>query len=166
MLRSVNSAAYPIRSEVRSIGQALFLLGIEPIRKWASVWCLAGLSAGATPELATLALLRARACERIGERVRGVESSEAFLVGLFSLLDAMLGRTMAAAIEKLPLSETASAALRGQSNELRAVLDAVVSYERGQWDQATVAIEHAGLSDAALPEAYTHALKWSKEVSL
>ena len=63
VLRSVNSAAYPIRTEVRSIGQALFLLGIEPIRKWASVWCLAGLSAGATTELATLALLRARACE-------------------------------------------------------------------------------------------------------
>jgi c-di-GMP-related signal transduction protein len=44
VLRSVNSAAYPIRTGVRSIGPALFLLGIEPIRKWASVWCLAGLS--------------------------------------------------------------------------------------------------------------------------
>ena len=92
VLRSVNSAAYPIRTEVRSIGQALFLLGIEPIRKWASVWCLTGLSAGATTELATLALLRARACELVGERIRGVESSEAFLVGLFSLLDVMLNR--------------------------------------------------------------------------
>jgi EAL and modified HD-GYP domain-containing signal transduction protein len=91
--------------------QALFLLGIEPIRTWASVWCLSGLSAGKTPELATLALLRARACELGGAHVRGVESSEAFLVGLFSLLDAMLNRTMTAAIQGLPLSAMASAAL-------------------------------------------------------
>lgn len=131
VLRSVNSAAYPIRTEVRSIGQALFLLGIEPIRKWASVWCLAGLTTGATPELATLALLRARACEMIGEQLTGVESSELFLVGLFSLLDVMLSRTMAAALEALPLSKTASAALLGEPNALRRVLDAVLSYERG-----------------------------------
>ena len=82
-------------------------------------WCLTGLSAGATPELATLALLRARACELAGAHVRGVESSEAFLVGLFSLLDAMLNRTMTPAIQGLPLSAMASAALQGQPNALR-----------------------------------------------
>ena len=164
VLRSVNSAAYPIRTEVRSIGQALFLLGIEPIRKWASVWCLTGLSAGATPELATLALLRARACELAGAHVRGVESSEAFLVGLFSLLDAMLNRTMTAAIQGLPLSAMASAALQGQPNALRSVLDAVVSHERGDWDQAARAVEHAGLSHVTLPEAYTSALRWVQDV--
>ena len=46
VLRFVNSAAIPIRTEVGTIGQALVLIGIEPIRKWASVWCLAGLNAG------------------------------------------------------------------------------------------------------------------------
>jgi c-di-GMP-related signal transduction protein len=166
VLRSINSAAYPIRTEVRSIGHALLLLGIDPIRKWATVWCLAGLSAGATPELATLALLRGRTCELIGERVRDVESSELFLVGLFSLLDVMLSRTMAAALGALPLSETASAALQGQPNALRDVLDAVISYERGEWDQATFAAGHAGLSETTLPEAYTSALQWLKEAAL
>ena len=165
VLRSVNSAAYAIRTEVRSIGQALFLLGIEPIRKWASVWCLTGLSAGATPEIATLALLRARACELAGAQVPGVESSEAFLVGLFSLLDVMLNRTMAAAIEGLPLSEMASAALRGQPNALRSVLDAVVSHERGDWDQAAFAVADVGLASVTLPEAYTSALRWVQDVS-
>ena len=48
VLRFVNSAAFPIRTEVGTIRQALLLIGIEPIRKWASVWCLAGLNPGAT----------------------------------------------------------------------------------------------------------------------
>jgi EAL and modified HD-GYP domain-containing signal transduction protein len=63
VLQCINSTAFPIRREVRSIGEALVLLGVGPIRKWASVWCLAMLNAGATSEVATIALLRARPCE-------------------------------------------------------------------------------------------------------
>ena len=108
--------------------------------------------------------MRARACELAGAHVRGVESSEAFLVGLFSLLDAMLNRTMTAAIQGLPLSAMASAALQGQPNALRSVLDAVVSHERGEWDQAACAVEHVGLSHVTLPDAYTSALRWVQDV--
>jgi len=81
------------------MGQALVLLGIDPIRKWTTVWCLAGLTAGAATELATLALLRARTCELLGETSSIADSSELFLVGLFSLLDVMLSRTMGEALE-------------------------------------------------------------------
>jgi EAL and modified HD-GYP domain-containing signal transduction protein len=165
VLRSVNSAAFAIRTEIRSIGQALVLLGIEPIRKWTTVWCLAGLSAGATPELATLALLRARACEMLADGVPGTESSELFLVGLFSLLDAMLGRSIGDAIDGLPLSTTAAEALKGHPNTLRSVLDSVIAYERGEWTEAATLAEASGLSASALPEAYTSALKWARDVS-
>ncbi len=132
--RFVNSAAVPIRTEVGSIGQALVLIGIEPIRKWASVWCLAGLNAGA-PELATLALVRARSCELIGERTKGLEAPELFLVGLFSLLDVMLSRSMGDVLDNLPLSPSTADALLGRDNRERATLDAVIAYESGEWDQ-------------------------------
>jgi EAL and modified HD-GYP domain-containing signal transduction protein len=165
VLRSVNSAAYAIRTEIRSIGQALLLLGIDPIRKWTTVWCLAGLSAGATPELATLALLRARACELVGNDMSSDESSELFLVGLFSLLDVMVSRGMAEAIEGLPLSAAASAALQGETNALRSVLDAVMAYERGEWEQSASLAASCGLKPSALPDAYTGALRWAQDVS-
>jgi EAL and modified HD-GYP domain-containing signal transduction protein len=165
VLRSVNSAAYAIRTEIRSIGQALLLLGIDPIRKWTTVWCLAGLSVGATPELATLALLRARACELAGDDMPSAEGSELFLVGLFSLLDVMLSRTMAEAIEGLPLSAAASAALQGETNMQRRVLDAVMAYERGEWEQAASLAAACGLKPSALPDAYTSALKWAQDVA-
>ena len=45
------------------------------------------------------------------------------------------------------------------------MLDAVVGYERAEWDQAILTVEHVGPSDTTLPEAYTNALLWSKEVS-
>jgi EAL and modified HD-GYP domain-containing signal transduction protein len=164
VLRFVNSAAVPIRTEVHTIGQALFLIGMEPIRKWASVWCLAGLNAGATPELATLALVRARSCELIGETLPDVDAAELFLVGLCSLLDAMLGRRMREALDQLPLSSVVTNALLGQPSRARAVLDAVVAYEGGAWKAADQASRRAGMDPATLPAAYTGALRWSQDI--
>ena len=68
VLQCINSAAFAIRREVRSIREALVFLGMGPIRKWASVWCLAKLNVGSTSELATMAMLRARACELLAAR--------------------------------------------------------------------------------------------------
>ena len=164
VLRSVNSAAHAIRTEIRSIGQALFLLGIEPIRRWASVWCLTALSANGTPELATLALVRARTCEIVGQALPDAQTSELFLVGLFSLLDVMLGIPMAAALENIPLSDDAKQALLGESNRLRTVLDAAIRYERGEWDEAIAAVSGVGVNPTTLAGAHTSALPWVQEL--
>ena len=165
VLRFVNSAAVPVRTEVGTIHQALLLIGMEPIRKWASVWCLAGLNQKSTPELATLALVRARACELLGTRARHLDAPELFLVGLFSLLDVMLSTTMAAALGNLPLSISSSDALLGRPNAYRSVLDAVIAFEGGAWDAASDAATHAGVDAAKLPEAYTTALRWAHDVT-
>jgi c-di-GMP-related signal transduction protein len=167
VLRCINSAAYGLRREIKSIQEALVLLGVEPIRSWASVWCVAGLNTSGTYELVTTALVRARCCELLGEHLsKADESEELFLVGLCSLLDAMLGRPLQQAIADLPLSASArNAVLGGDRNTARYVLDAVVAYEDGSWDEAAVAAHNAGLTPAMLADAYAGALRWSREFS-
>jgi pimeloyl-ACP methyl ester carboxylesterase len=64
VMRSANSAAYAIHREVTSIRSALVLLGFDQIRKWASVWAIAGLSGGDAPAAVSLALVRARGLAR------------------------------------------------------------------------------------------------------
>ena len=166
VLRCINSAAFGIRREIRSIRQALVLLGLDQVRKWALVWGLAGLNLGATPELVTVAILRARCCELVAQtRVSSEEAAEYFLLGLCSVLDAMLGRSMEEMIEELPLSAAIRGALLGEQNDARLVLDTVTAYERGQWDEATALAARAGISPDLLPTAYADALKWAREVS-
>jgi c-di-GMP-related signal transduction protein len=165
VLQCINSAAFPIRREVRSIGDALVLLGVEPIRKWASIWCLSKLSAGASSELTTMALLRARACELLGDEVSDAAPGELFLVGLCSMLDAFLGRPMAEAIAELPLSEAARAALLGGDNALRSILDTVIAYEDGGWEDAVVSAETLGAPEPQLQQAYSGALIWAHELT-
>ena len=165
VLQCINSAAFPIRREIKSIGEALVLLGVGPIRKWASVWCLAQLNAGTTSELTTIALLRARACELLGDEMDEADTGELFLVGLCSMLEAILGRPMGEAIADLPLSDAAREALLGRDNALRSVLDSVIAYEDGGWEDAVASAETIGAPEPQLQQAYTGALTWAHELT-
>ena len=166
VLRCVNSAAFGLRSEVTSIRQALVMIGIAPIRKWVSVWSIAGLTSGGTSELATVSLLRARCCELLGEKLGGrVADSEMFLLGLCSLLDAILDKPLAEAIADLPLPGDVRAALLGDDNVPRQILDVVIAYENGQWDEALEKAKVLGLTEDSPATVYSDALKWARELS-
>ncbi len=166
VLRGVNSAAFGLRSEVTSIRQALVMIGIAPIRKWVSVWSIAGLTSGGTSELATVSLLRARCCELLGEKLGGrVADSEMFLLGLCSLLDAILDRPLEEAIADLPLPADVKAALLGDDNVPRRILDVVIAYENGQWDEALEKAMALGLAEDSPATVYSDALKWARELS-
>ena len=165
VLRCVNSAGFGLRREVHSIREALLLLGLHQVRKWASVWALAGVNGG-SPELVSLTVLRARCCELLGARLNLSDGgAEFFLLGLCSLLDAVTGCSMEDAVKELPLSQVTRDALLGGENEARYVLDAVIMHERGDWDAATAAATRVGLHAEDLPEAYHQALSWARQVT-
>ena len=166
VLRCINSAAFGVRREIQSIRQALVLLGLEQVRKWASVWAIAGLNGGSTSELVSIAILRARSCEIVATEAFGGEAaSEYFLLGLCSVLDAMLGQPMETAVAELPLSDHVRAALLGEKNVARAILDAVIAHERGEWDNASSIASGVPVEAERLPLAYADALKWARELS-
>jgi c-di-GMP-related signal transduction protein len=166
VLRCINSAAYGIRREIQSIRQAVVLLGLEQIKKWASVWALAGLNGGASSELVTIAILRARSCEIVATDAIGADNaSEFFLLGLCSLLDSMLGQPMETAVTELPLSEPIRKALLGEQNHPRALLDAVIAHERGQWEEAARIAATLSIKPELLPLAYADSLKWARELT-
>src|SRR5262249_56808099 len=85
-MRSANSAAFAVYREITSIRSALVFLGMDQIRKWASVWAIAGLSGAEAPGAVSLTLVRARGCERIGELIAGSDSGGFFFFWLLSPL--------------------------------------------------------------------------------
>jgi EAL and modified HD-GYP domain-containing signal transduction protein len=164
VLRLVNSAGYGIRGEVTSIRHALLLIGREVIRRWASVWAMAGLNNSGTPETVTVALLRARSCDLVGAEMDKAEHGDGlFLLGLCSLLDVIMGRPMEQALEEMPLDAGTKAALLGSHNEARTVLDAVSAYEQGRWDDAEAALQARGLC-VEMQDIYSDALRWAREL--
>jgi c-di-GMP-related signal transduction protein len=165
ILRTVNSAAYMLQVPVQSIRQALVLLGRDTVRRWASLWSLAGLEEQAHSELVVMATVRARCCELLAGKLGGEDAaSEGFLVGMCSLLDAILGRPMKAVLADLPLAEETEAALLGEDNDTRRMLDCVIAYEHGEWERAEQLARRAKIDPALLPKAFADALRWSREI--
>lgn len=163
ILRCVNSAGSGTRREVQSMREAVVLLGLNRIRQWATVWLLTSLNGGSR-EVASMAVLRARLCERIGAHSGGSDQAGGFfLLGLTSLLDVMLQRPMEAVVTELPLGPDIRTALLGEDNHPRRVLDAVRHYERGDWDAAWAAASRASVDIADLADGYQDALRWARQ---
>jgi EAL and modified HD-GYP domain-containing signal transduction protein len=165
VLRSVNSAGFGLRREIRSIREAVLMLGLDQIRKWASIWSLAGMNGGSA-ELVNMTIIRARSCELLGAALgRSDEGAEYFLLGLCSLLDAILRQPMTNVIETLPLAAETREALLGQPNAARSVLDAVSAYERGAWAEAADRAAEVGVTEADVRSAYHVALAWAQRIA-
>jgi len=165
ILRTVNSATYMLQQPVQSIRQALVLLGRDTVRRWASLWALAGLSERAHSELVIMSTVRGRCCELLAGKMGGEDAAgEGFLAGMCSLLDAILERPMKDVLRDLPLDPETQAALLGEDNPTRRLLDSVIAYENGQWDRCMQHAQHAGADASQLPIAYNQALKWSREL--
>ncbi len=138
LLTYLNSAAMGRRQRIESIGHALILLGEDGVRKWVSVVALAGLGIDRPFELVVASVTRARFCETGAGAIGGLGArpQDAFLLGLFSLLDALLGRPMPEILTTVPLTDDVRAALCGEDNALRRLLELAIAYERGDWAKA------------------------------
>jgi EAL and modified HD-GYP domain-containing signal transduction protein len=157
LLRYVNSAYFGLRGEVRSIGQALALLGVENVRRWATLTIMATVDDKPT-ELTLTALIRARFCELAGAHLGITSAPELFTLGLFSVLDAMMDAPMQDVVASLPLADDVRDALSFRKGERGRLLDCVVALELGNHDQAQAIVARAG-------ELYLDAIMWANSVA-
>lgn len=165
VLRAVNSAQFALQKEVSSISDALVLLGRDTVKRWVSLWSLAALGEKSSPMLLTTATVRARCCEQLGDSTgRDDAAAQGFLLGLCSMLDAILERPMPAIVAELPLPDPIRVALLGEDNRHRRLLGCAVAYERGEWDDAIELAEAAGVNPDVLAGTYSGALQWAHDL--
>lgn len=156
LLRYINSAFFSLRQEVTSVRQALVLLGMENVRRWATLTVMGSIE-GKTPELTSTALIRARFCELAGQAA-GLDGPGLFTLGMFSLLDAMLDASLEEVAAELPFPEPMRRALLGHEGPMGRILDAVTSLESGYFGDAKLLVPSAG-------ELYVQSLLWAQEAS-
>ena len=162
LMTYINSVAFSFRNRITSVRQSLALLDEDAVRKWASVVALAGLAHEQPSELLVNSLIRARFCEVIAASVKLEErGQELFLMGLFSLLDAITGRAMHDVLADLPLADDVTMALLGNRNRLRDVLACVLAYEQAEWDTFGLFAAKLRLDESETARIYVEAVEWA-----
>ncbi len=140
-------------------------IGLIEFEKWVYLMILMDTQAGKNQELVKTCLVRGKLMEEIARQVSGSKRSFSyFLTGLFSSLDALLGRPMPDILRELPLPPEVSTALLGQRNNLRTALDSIIAYERAEWD----ALEQNGFFGRVpmglFMSAYFDTLQWVNQI--
>jgi EAL and modified HD-GYP domain-containing signal transduction protein len=161
LLRLINSGVFPIKSKIESIRQALVYLGYERIKKFVGLIMTAHVAKTKPLELTRISIVRARFCELIGNKIKPDSGSSCFLVGLFSLLDAILDRPMEKLVVQLPFPDELQKALLGEANFHYYVLNIVKAYESGSWWKLQKACQYLNLNDECLPEFHASAILWA-----
>jgi c-di-GMP phosphodiesterase len=162
LLRLVNSAAVGMRG-VSSLGQALRLIGRNAFQRWLAVAVAASRKSqtGVDQELVRQAVERGRLLEQLGGRSR--DPGTLFLVGLFSLLDAVFRMSLPEILERVALSDEANAALLDRTGPYADALAFAESYELGMFENASELAKEMGVDPASLGDLYTNALTWTAE---
>ncbi len=140
------------------------VLGRDMLYRWLSLGIF---RAGSNPRDETLleiALNRARFLELVGQGVRSKqECDELFLVGMFSLLDSLLGMPMAQVIEWMTLPEVVRQVLLHCEGPHGRFLMLAMATEKGRTDKVARLAEQMGISLETIADSRTEALAWAEE---
>jgi c-di-GMP-related signal transduction protein len=164
LLRHLNSAAFGIQNEVHSVRHALALLGEQEVRRWVRLVATLAIGENRSSELVNTAMVRARFCELLASRVPHDES-DLFLMGMLSVVDAILEIPMTSVLESIPLDHETKALLLGSPSKLRPLFDLMLARESGDWKSTAECSHKLGLSETEVAEAFWQAMQWARQVS-
>ena len=161
LLRLINSPAFSSRNKISSITHALTMLGLKEIRNWISLLMIRDLGKEQPSEVIITSLIRGKMCELLSKETSlKSRSSEAFLMGLFSLIDVILSRRLDELIDELPLSQDIKDALVDEESDFSNVLSIVKCYEHGEWDVLKILLEKLNINFEKIYYIYLEAIDW------
>ncbi len=160
LLRLVNSPLCAIRQEVRSVESALLAVGEDNFRHIATLAIANEMNANQPLEVLRMAFVRGRFCELAAAQC-ALDPGEQYLLGLLSLLPAMLCVSMDDLTPALPLRESIREALHGTRNRERKVLDWLEAHEIGDWATSDAIAQSNNLNRDQLVHHYSQAVIWA-----
>ncbi len=166
LLRFVQSPLFVRPAKVSSIKQAIIQLGQKELAKFVALLFAVQFKSDKPQPLTALSLERARFCELVAIKAPRVgEPAEAFLVGMLSLLDAMLDAELKALLEKLPLNQSIIDALSNHQGALADVLDLCEAIQSSDWQQTDALAQSMGLSNSQVEDIAEEARLWGEKMA-
>jgi EAL and modified HD-GYP domain-containing signal transduction protein len=162
LLRLVNSPISAVRQEVKSIETALIVVGEDMFRRIATLAITSELSSTQPMEVLRMAFVRARFCELAADAF-DLDPTEQYMLGMMSLLPAMLQMPMEQLTPELPLRSEIRRSLEGAAIPEHNLLQWLESHESGDWAQSDAVVEAHHLNQIEVIALYGEAVEWAEQ---
>lgn len=151
-------------STITSIRHAAAMLGEKELRKWLITAVAGQLYTDKPNELTRMSLLRAKFAENLAPVFSmAIQSSELFLMGLFSVLDVILDMPMKKALETIKVSKNISDALVYHKGIFAFPLEFILQYEDANWQEVSRLMIVHNIEMQPVYDAYLNALRWYRD---
>ena len=169
LLRLVNSSAFALPMKIRSLKHAFVVLGRAQLSRWLQVLLYVLDGRAGSSSLMELALRRARFMEYVltyrTHHTGSLLQDEAYMIGLLSLADVLMGWTMEQVVSRLSLAEELRDALVNRNRPLGQLIDLCEALERADFDTVAQLAAALQLSPEAVAAAQQEALAYAHRVA-
>jgi c-di-GMP-related signal transduction protein len=168
LLRYLNSPLVGMPSPVRSVRHAMALLGERELVRWLRMATTLAMGQDKCSDLVLSSLVRARFCELISPKI-DQGKSDLFLIGMVSLMDAILEIPMGVVVEGLAFDAATKDALlgakKGSETPLTPLYRLMLAREEGDWEEVTAQARKLNLSLPQVNRAYNEAMVWARQMT-
>ncbi len=166
LLRFINSSGFGLSCEITSFRHAVMILGLKKLFRWAALLLTTSRASGVPAAVGMTAIVRGRLMELLAaELLPPEECDNAFVVGVFSLLDTMLGMPMDKALEAISLPESVVSALLLRRGVLAPFLALTIACETADDEAFANAANELSLSNRQVNWAHLQALAWAETLN-
>jgi EAL and modified HD-GYP domain-containing signal transduction protein len=168
LLRYINSPGVGMLQTIRSLAHAIVILGYDQLYRWLTLLLFStGHPDARSQTLLRHALVRARLMETLGKKRLAAPGPESlFIVGMFSLLDALLNMPMVEIVGRMRLAEPILEALEFRAGAYAPYLELATACERDdhalmeEWAQACM------FEANEVNIAHLEAMVWAEQIDL
>ena len=167
LLKYINSAFFGLQVEVTSIPRAVTMLGTKNLKQWLQVVILSDMNTtDKAQELVRISVQRARFLQLMAMHgLTPFDQDGMFLLGFFSLLDAILDMPMTTVLEEIPLEPGIKNTLIGQGSDNAVWLELLDELDRCNWIRLSAKAERMGLPMPLISRLSAEATAWTTEVT-
>ncbi|GKS82609.1 MULTISPECIES: HDOD domain-containing protein [unclassified Acidovorax] len=165
LLRFINSSGFGLSCEVTSFRHAVMILGLKKLFRWAALLMTTSRAGGSPPAVGQTAVVRGRLMELLAaELLPPEECDNAFVVGVFSLLDTMLGVPLEKALDSVALPQPVIDALLHNTGVFAPFLELTKACESGDEVAFARSADALHLSNRQVNWAHLQALTWAESL--
>ena len=155
LLKMANSAYFAVHHETTSVRQALVRVGISQLKQWVYLLSFED-KENSSEELLKTSFMRANFASALVKKLKkfSINSSDAYLMGMFSTLEYMIDAPIADILYEIPIIDAIKDALISREGEAGRLLELILCYENANWSEIKVIAEELGLKTNEMAQIY------------